>query len=217
MENKKAEIRLKTLPHLLTDMERKNWVIDVFQFTYNNIPCYCLLTLYDVNEDRPSKNAKLKLEFIHQNNTNESIKAYADFLEVKFNSVTEFCKFFNIKKGNGNFRELFINFANFFATVLPSEIKKTKSKTEERLIARRLEPDNPNAIYCYDIRRNGHDERGNNNVRSVKNSQKAEIFCPKLYERFKFDTNFSFFFSENPDDEVSEKEMLRRFSERYKK
>ena len=29
------------------------------------------------------------------------------------------------------------------------------------MIARRLEPDNPNAIYCFDIRRNGHDENGN--------------------------------------------------------
>ena len=208
-------IRFHTLPSLLSDIEKKNWVIDVFQFTYNTIPCYCLFTLYDANEKKPSDNAKLKLEFIHQNNTNESIKAYADFLEVKFNSITEFCKFFNIKKGNGNFRELFINFANFFETVLPKEITKNKPRTEERLIARRLEPDNPNAIYCFDIRRNGHDENGNNNVRSVRNSQKAEMFCSDLYERFKSDTNLSFFFSENPSDEVKLEEILRRFSERY--
>lgn len=214
MENKKAEIRLKTLPHLLTDMERKNWVIDAFQFTYNTIPCYCLLELYDKNEKKPSENAKLKLEFIRQDNPNKSIKAYADFQEVKFKSVSEFCNFFNIK-GNGNFRELFINFANFFATVLPKEITKNKPRTEERLIARRLEPDNPNAIYCFDIRRNGHDENGNNNVRSVRNSQKAEMFCSDLYERFKSDTNLSFFFSENPSDEVKLEEILRRFSERY--
>lgn len=209
-------IRFHTLPSLLSDMEKKNWVIDVFQFTYNTIPCYCLFTLYDANEKKPSDNAKLKLEFIHQTNTNESIKAYADFLEVKFKSVSEFCNFFNIK-GNGNYRDLFKNFANFFSTVLPKEITKNKPRTEERLIARRLEPDNPNAIYCFDIRRNGHDENGNNNVRSVRNSQKAEMFCSDLYERFKSDTNLSFFFSENPSDEVSEKEMLRRFSERYKK
>lgn len=207
-------IRFHTLPSLLSDMEKKNWVIDVFQFTYNTIPCYCLFTLYDANEKKPSDNAKLKLEFIHQNNTNESIKAYADFLEVKFKSVSEFCNFFNIK-GNGNYRDLFKNFANFFSTVLPKEITKNKPRTEERLIARRLEPDNPNAIYCFDIRRNGHDENGNNNVRSVRNSQKAEMFCSDLYERFKSDTNLSFFFSENPSDEVKLEEILRRFSERY--
>ena len=207
-------IRFHTLPSLLSDMEKKNWVIDVFQFTYNTIPCYCLFTLYDANEKKPSDNAKLKLEFIHQNNTNESIKAYADFLEVKFKSVSEFCNFFNIK-GDEKHRDLFIDFADFFSTVLPKEITKNKQRTEERLIARRLEPDNPNAIYCFDIRRNGHDENGNNNVRSVRNSQKAEMFCSDLYERFKSDTNLSFFFSENPSDEVKLEEILRRFSERY--
>lgn len=207
-------IRFYTLPSLLSDMEKKNWVIDAFQFTYNTIPCYCLLELYDKNEKKPSKNAKLKLEFIRQDNPNKSIKAYADFQEVKFKSVSEFCKFFNIK-GNGNYRDLFINFADFFSTVLPKEITKNKPRTEERLIARRLEPDNPNAIYCFDIRRNGHDENGNNNVRSVRNSQKAEMFCSDLYERFKSDTNLSFFFSENPSDEVKLEEILRRFSERY--
>lgn len=206
-------IRFHTLPSLLSDMEKKNWVIDAFQFTYNTIPCYCLLELYDKNEKKPSKNAKLKLEFIRQYNPNKSIKAYADFQEVKFKSVSEFCNFFNIK-GNGNYRDLFINFADFFSTVLPKEITKNKPRTEERLIARRLEPDNPNAIYCFDIRRNGHDENGNNNVRSVRNSQKAEMFCSDLYERFKSDTNLSFFFSDNPDEEVGLDEMLRRFSER---
>ncbi len=207
-------IRFYTLPSLLSDMEKKNWVIDAFQFTYNTIPCYCLFTLYDTNEKKPSDNAKLKLDFIHKNNTDECIKAYADFQEVKFKSVSEFCNFFNIK-GNGNYRDLFINFADFFSTVLPKEITKNKPRTEERLIARRLEPDNPNAIYCFDIRRNGHDENGNNNVRSVRNSQKAEMFCSDLYERFKSDTNLSFFFSENPSDEVKLEEILRRFSERY--
>ncbi|MBE6351589.1 MAG: hypothetical protein E7060_01445 [Treponema bryantii] len=207
-------IRFHTLPSLLSDMEKKNWVIDAFQFTYNTIPCYCLFTLYDTNEKKPSDNAKLKLDFIHKNNTDECIKAYADFQEVKFKSVSEFCNFFNIK-GNGNYRDLFINFADFFSTVLPKEITKNKPRTEEILIARRLEPDNPNAIYCFDIRRNGHDENGNNNVRSVRNSQKAEMFCSDLYERFKSDTNLSFFFSENPSDEVKLEEILRRFSERY--
>lgn len=207
-------IRFYTLPSLLSDMEKKNWVIDAFQFTYNTIPCYCLFTLYDTNEKKPSDNAKLKLDFIHKNNTDECIKAYADFQEVKFKSVSEFCNFFNIKD-NGNYRDLFINFADFFSTVLPKEITKNKPRTEERLIARRLEPDNPNAIYCFDIRRNGHDENGNNNVRSVRNSQKAEMFCSDLYERFKSDTNLSFFFSENPSDEVKLEEILRRFSERY--
>lgn len=207
-------IRFHTLPSLLSDMENKKWVIDTFQFTYNNTQCYCLLELYDKNEKKPSDNAKLKLEFIHQNNTEESIKAYADFFEVKFKSVSEFCNFFNIK-GDGNCRDLFINFADFFSKVLPKEITKNKPRTEERLIARRLEPDNPNAIYCFDIRRNGHDENGNNNVRSVRNSQKAEMFCLDLYERFKSDTNLSFFFSENPDDRVKLDEILKRFSERY--
>lgn len=212
-ENKKVSIRFKTLPHLLSDMEERNWIITTFQFKYNQIHYYCLLELYDDNEKRPSDHAKIKLEFFHRENTNNSINAYADFYEVRFKSLAEFCNFFEIST-KGNCRDLFLNFAEFFATVLPSEINKTKSKTEKKLIARRLDPDNPNAVYCYDVRRNGHDSMGNNNIRSTKNSQKAEMFCPKLYEKFKSDTNLSFFFSDNPDEEVDLEKMLRRFSER---
>ena len=93
-----AEIRFKNLPKLLSSMEKKEWIIDSFLFNYKKEAYVVILKLYSDKERKPSEYAKVKLEFIRANNINESIKAYADFYEVHFNSINEFVDFFNIIK-----------------------------------------------------------------------------------------------------------------------
>lgn len=52
----------------------------------------------------------------------------------------------------------------------------------------------PNAIYCYDVRRNGRNKDGSPNKRSIEKSNKAQSLRRKLYERYCNDTNLSFSF-----------------------
>ena len=73
-----AEIRFKNLPNLLSSMEKKGWIIDSFLFKYKKEDYVVILKLYSDAERKPSKHAKVKLEFIRANNINESIHAYAD-------------------------------------------------------------------------------------------------------------------------------------------
>lgn len=202
-------VRFQNLPELLNDMNRLGWIIDSFPFEYNGKQTIVILTLYTLNERKPSEYAQVKLEFISQDDANHSIKAYADFYEVHFNSVREFFDFFDINRLDGNrFREIFINFSECFARVIPMQKVINKPLLERELIGRRAEGNNPNAIYCFDVRRNGSRSDGTPNSRSIENSNKAEMLRPELYHRYRHDPNLSFFFSDNPNEERTDEEII---------
>ena len=202
-------VRFQNLPELLNDMNRLGWIIDSFPFEYNGKQTIVILTLYTLNERKPSEYAQVKLEFISQDDANHSIKAYADFYEVHFNSVREFFDFFDINRLDGNrFREIFINFSECFARVIPMQKVINKPLLERELIGRRVEGNNPNAIYCFDVRRNGRRSDGTPNSRSIENSNKAEMLRPELYHRYRHDPNLSFFFSDNPNEERTDEEII---------
>lgn len=215
-KNKNAELLFNNLPFLLKDMEEKEWIIDSFLFRYKGEQYIVILTRYRENERKPSNYAKAKVEFIQRDNTNNSIMAYIDFFNVYFNSVTEFCNFFGVERGNAN-RDLFKDFSYIFSNFIPKEKVINKSNIENKLIGSRAEGNNPNAVYCYDVRRNGRNEKGTPNKRSIENSNKAQSLRPELYERYCQDTNLSFFFSDNQEDEKSDVEIMKSFANRYTK
>ena len=202
-------IRFQNLLELLNDMNRLGWIIDSFPFEYNGKQTIVILTLYTPKERKPSEYAQVKLEFISQDDANHSINAYADFYEVHFNSAIEFFDFFDINRLDGNrFREIFINFSECFTRVIPMQKVINKPLLERERIGRRAEGNNPNAIYCFDVKRNGKRANGTPKSRTIKNSNKAEMLRPELYQRYRYDPNLSFFFSDNPDEERTDEEII---------
>ena len=83
-----------------------------------------------------------------------------------------------------------------------------KPLLERERIGRRAEGNNPNAIYCFDVKRNGKRANGTPKSRTIKNSNKAEMLRPELYQRYRYDPNLSFFFSDNPDEERTDEEII---------
>ena len=193
-----GEIRFKNLPKLLSSMEKKEWVIDSFLFNYKKEDYVVILKLYSDTERKPSEYAKVKLEFIRANNINESIQAYADFFEVHFNSLNEFADFFNINKGTA---------------FIPDKKHEEKQGLIQQLQGSRCEGNNPNSIYCYDVRRNGETD-GRKNTRSKENSNKAFTLRRSLYEKYKEDKNLSFFFSDELNDEKTDEEIIKQVAAR---
>lgn len=55
---------------------------------------------------------------------------------------------------------MFEDFSAIFSRYIPSEKVIVKSSEERLLIGRRTEGNNPNAIYCFDVRRNGKKKMG---------------------------------------------------------
>lgn len=208
-----AEIRFKNLPKLLSSMEKKEWIIDSFLFKYKKEDYVVILKLYSDTEGKPSEYAKVKLEFIRANNINESIQAYADFYEVHFNSLDEFANFFNINRGNAN-RNLFVDFSEIFSKYIPDKKYEEKKGLIQQLQGSRCEGNNPNALYCYDVRRNG-ETNGRKNTRSKANSNKAYTLRRSLYEKYKEDKNLSFFFSDKLGDERTDEEIIKQVAARH--
>lgn len=208
-----AEIRFKNLPKLLSSMEEKEWVIDSFLFKYKKEDYVVILKLYNDTERKPSEYAKVKLEFIRANNIKESIQAYADFYEVHFNSLDEFANFFNINRGNAN-RNLFVDFSEIFSTFIPDKKLEEKQGLIQQLQGSRCEGNNPNSIYCYDVRRNGETD-GRKNTRSKANSNKAYTLRRSLYEKYNEDKNLSFFFSDKLEDERTDEEIIKQVAARH--
>lgn len=207
-------IRFNNLKDLLNDMRSKNRIIEAFPFNYNQRQYAVILTRYKPDEPRPNY-AQTKLEFFNLDSEN-SIFAYADFYEVHFKNATDFIIFFkiNVQTSATTIREIFQSFSNLFADFIPTQTKKDLDIVYKRIVATRLEPNSPNAIYCYEVRRNGKDKAGKPNRRSVENSEKAKILRPKLYEKFKADSNYSFFFSDNPSNEKTDAEIIREVTNR---
>ncbi len=204
-------IRFENLPQLLNDMRSKRWTIDAFNFQYNNERYIVILKLYGDNETKPSKYAQAKIEFLRYNNTNVSINAYIDFFEVHFNSTWEFCGFFGVQNNNAN-RNLFVDFSNVFKNCIPNSKIFNKPNVYNVEMSKRLDGNNPNAIYCYDIHRNGTFSDGRPHQRTVENSNKAFLICPIAYEKFKDDWNLSFYFSDDPQKQLSDKELIQKVS-----
>lgn len=200
------EIRFKNLPKLLSSMKYKGWIIDSFLFRYKQVDYVVILKTYSDEEIKPIKYAVAKLEFIERANTKNSICAYADFFEVHFTSTSDFCNFFRINSEDAN-RNLFVDFSEIFSNFIPQEKNVEKPVDVNVLQGSRCEGTNPNAIFCYDVRRNGSRD-GVLNQRSIENSNKAQTLRPTLYYMYKEDKNYSFFFSPNQAEERTDEEII---------
>lgn len=209
-----GDIRFKKLPLLLNDMEKKKWIIDSFPFEYNGVNTIVILRRYTESKKKPNKYAKAEIEFIDENNIEHMICGYIDLYEVHFNNAIEFYNFFRIERDNNNPRELFLNFSEYFSEFIPKEkIIIKENNTEKEILAKRIDK-NDNGIYCFDVRRNGQKKDGSLKKRKPKNSNKAELLRPFLYQKYKGDINLSFYFSPNPEDELSDEEILRKIASR---
>ena len=206
-------VRFQNLVSLLKDMEDKGWIIDSFPFSYNNVSTVVVITRYTEEEDKPNEYAKIKVCFVLRKDISVCLRGWADLWEVKFTSSQAFCNFWHIQNRE-NHRDLFIDFAEYFARYIPTQkIEDKADDVERRILGGYAEGNDPQAIYCFDVRRNGSRD-GVQNKRSRVNSDKARLLRPALYQYFHEDLNLSFFFSINPEEERTDEEIMSQFASR---
>lgn len=155
------------------------------------------------------------MEFIKYDK-NESIKGWADFYEVHFDSVFEFCQFFDVERGKGN-RNLFVDFSEKFAQAIPKQKSNVNNDKKLRNIqAIRCEADGTNAIYCCGVIRNGLKKDGTSKYRTPENDNKARTLVHTLYEKLGKDKTISFCFTEDCQKQKTEMEILVNFIEKHR-
>ena len=203
-----SKIRFENLPSLLRDMEEKEWIVESFPFEYNGKKTIAILRRYEVEGKKPAPYATAEIEFVNRDNITLSIEGYMDFYEVHFKSAAEFFRFWGVRP-SGSMRDVFKDFANVLARFIPkSKTVEKGDKLEKMVLASRTDPNDPDAVYCCDVRRDGTRKDGTLKERSTANSNKAELLCPNLYAKYKMDRNLSFVFSRDPAKERSDEEIM---------
>lgn len=207
-------IRFTALKSLVSYMNDKDVIITTFPFNYKDKKFYVILTKYKENDKRPSKYAIVKLEFYNPLNM-KSLFAFADWYEVRFENVNDFKNFFGIQVGDGTatMREIFLSFSEHFSNFIPGSIPE-QNQEQKTILSNRLDPENKNSIFLYNIKTSGIKSDGQRKKRTIENSNKAQYLRPKIYDKYKSDPYLSFYFSDNPNYEKTDTEIISLLAKR---
>lgn len=110
-----------------------------------------------------------------------------------------------------NLGDILHQFTEQFGKWIPVEIKDL-SEGQKKAVVRQLgtsdASDDPDKIYCIDVRRSGKKSDGSLKKRSPFNSQKSEFLRPELYAKFKDDLNLRFCYSVDPSAEKTDRQII---------
>ena len=200
---------LRNLKALRNAMRKQGWVVTCFDFTYKRRGYYVTVTDY-INRPKPDTYALVELCFMRKNDVSDSLSAWANVVRIKGADEDEFRNFFGIDESpnNGN---IIAQFCEQLGKWIPVEIKDL-SEGQKKAVVRQLgisdASDDPDKIYCIDVRRTGKKSDGGLKKRSPFNSQKSEFLRPELYAKFKDDSNLSFYYSVDPSEEKTDRQII---------
>ena len=199
---------LRILKALRDAMRRQGWVVTCFDFTYKKRGYYVTVTDY-VNSPKPDDFALVHLCFMRKTDITDSLSVPANQggLMVEAQTLREF---FGIEWVE-NLGDILHQFTEQFGKWIPVEIKDL-SEGQKKAVVRQLgisdTSDDPNKIYCIDVRRSGKKSDGSLKKRSPFNSQKSEFLRPELYAKFKDDLNLRFCYSVDPSAEKTDRQII---------
>jgi hypothetical protein len=200
------------LRSLKVDMEKKGWCIDSFTFKYKQQNYIVLVKLYEDGEEKPQYGL-LKIEFLEKENFNNNLLVHANSVQLLVD-VKILRKYFNIEYSN-NLGDILEQFNQLLSKHIPTEVIEGKSSTEQTAMVYSLsqsDSENPNKLYCYKVKRNPKRKDSSLGERSPFNDNKTRILRPELYEKLKTEKNISFCYSEDPEDEKTDEEIINNWT-----
>lgn len=202
------------LKQLRDNMVKKEIAVFSKTYSYKNVNCYiayCLLTSDDRKLDK-YKYALLRMRFIKQNNFDEYIDCPANStgIDVRYGELR---RFFNIEFDPNGMREWYYVLINNIGDNIKPDIPIQNTELDNVSIDTvcKHENRNPNRIYRSHLLRHSVDDNGNGKCRTEYNAQLAALKFPKLYELYRNDKHVSFAFTDDREQEVSEKQAYSNF------
>lgn len=211
-ESSNMNAPLENLRPIRDELAVRGWVIACFPFTYRQRRYFTLVQRYMPPEETPQYQL-VKLTFIDGRDTSRTLTAAANTQRIAA-GARELREYFGIEYGP-NLGEILTQFCEQLGKFIPSRLPTALSPEEKTVVLSQLgrsSSEDPNKVHCFDVRRNGTRSNGTLNQRSPFNSQKTEMLRPTLYEALKADENLSFYYSEHPEDERSDTEILESFN-----
>lgn len=194
---------------LKADMEEKGWIIEAFSFRYKSTNYIAIAKRYLENEER-LEYALLKIEFLEANNLEKTLtlpaNSYGFIAHPKI--IREYFGIVYQK----NVQDLMQQFNRTFSLFIPSKVQIGKSALFKEVMIRSLsknDSEDPTKIYCFNVKRNPDNGR-----RSIFNDNKSRILRPSLYDKLGIDTNLSFCYSNDKNEECSDSEILIKYAKR---
>ncbi|HAP9516363.1 TPA: hypothetical protein OYK43_002890, partial [Staphylococcus aureus] len=116
---------------------------------------------------------------------------------------------------SSNLGDVLFQFSQTLARFIPTEVSEKKNEDQKEAMCFSLsqsDSEDPRKKYCFSVRRNPLKGNGELGKRSPFNDNKTRLYRPSLYERLGSDTNLSFRYSMNPDDEETDEGIIAKWT-----
>lgn len=195
---------------LKQNLRENGWHMTAFMFNYKQIQYDVFFEDLD-NIAKKNEYASVKLTFIDINTPERTYSIEANQLQMYFDPKT-FREYFGIEFSK-NLGNIFRQFFDYFVTCVPPvapTLNIRQNKEIDRALAQNGNRDS-NAIFCYDARRLGI-KNGKQMNRSIFISNLTKRRKPELYAYFENEPTVTFYYSPNPEDELSDTEIITKFT-----
>lgn len=188
------------LKSLKTDMLNKGWVVDAFNFQFNNKGYVVIVELYKENERKPDFSL-VKLDFIDISDLSRHYRTHANSKGFINLDVKSFRFFFDIPYSD-SLGDVIETFKRQLGETIPSQILEKNDLQKKVMVTSLSKSDleDPNKIHPTHLQNTGN--------RTVYNSNKASILINDLYEVIIDRKQLSVCFSADPTKEKSAQEIL---------
>ena len=187
---------LSKFKQLKEDMEKKEWTITSFLFTYKSIKYVVLVRRFIDNVKKRDPYALVKLDFFKANDLSCTLSAEANSNRILIDART--------------LREYFgIEYSENLGDI-PDSVPLQFSELEIGLMIKSLsksDSEDPNKVYCYKVRRNPKGQ-----MRTLFNADKTKLRRESLFNYFKDDKSISFCYSTDKNEENDDATILYNFS-----
>ncbi len=202
---------INNIGFLKHQLQENGWHMTAFMFTYKNTEYDVLFEDID-NIPKKEKYASVKLTFIDVENPNRKHIVEANQYKI-FLNPQRFREYFGIAYSSNLgdvFKQFFQRFLASVPDTIPLNVNERQNNEIDRCLAQYGNRD-PNAIYCYDARRLGKRD-GKQMHRSIFITNLTKRRKTDLYEYFENEPTVTFYYSPNPNKELSTHTIINNFT-----
>lgn len=207
---------MPNIRELRDNLRETGWHMTGFPFTYKSVHYSVLCENLD-NLLKHNDHSIILLTFIDNGQPDRQLKIEANSARFYVDAKT-LREYFHISY-SANLGDILSQFYSTFSTFIPREVSLNISEEIKSSIVATLcsrDGDNPKAIFCFSVYRNGIDPRsGQQKHRRIFNQDRARLLVPDLYEFFKDDTTISFCFSTEKEREQPSNVIIQKYASRY--
>ena len=199
---------LSKLKQLKEDMEKNEWTITSFLFTYKSIKYIVLVRRFIGNVKKRNPYALVMLDFFKANDLSCKLSAEANSKQILIDAKT-LREYFGIEYSE-NLGDILMQFSKRFGESIPISVPNQFSELQIGLMIKSLsksDSEDPNKVFCYKVRRNPKGQ-----MRSLFNADKTKILRLSLFNYFQEDKSISFCYSTDKNDENDDATILYNFS-----